>query len=213
MLNDTDMERYFRVVDTGDYSSLWEIEVNLLNGQKVTDETLKFRDHPIVDRLNGVVLDDPNTSNHHVLLRRSPIEGYVLYLAHDDDSRVVFSSLAEFLACADRAKRENVSLPELHPALSPLMPKQAELSCLIRSLIAEDQVDVALTLVPSMDLSDKDLLGELIAHDDFFLGEAVANAIRLRPAPELVAISKRCAEHRHSQVAKAGKRALAECGK
>ncbi len=159
------------------------------------------------------MLDDPNTSNHHILLRRPPVNGQILYLAHDDNSRIVFSSLAEFLACAERAKIENLSIPELHPPISPVAPDQAELSNAIRTLIAEDQVDVVLALVPSMDLSDNALLAELLGHDDFFLGEAVAEAIRTRPSVALAALARQCAEHPHPQVARAGQRALAACAK
>jgi hypothetical protein len=80
-------------------------------------------------------------------------------------------------------------------------------------LVAEDQVDVAITLVPSMDLSDKTLLAQLIMHDDFFLGEAVAGAIQVRPETSLTSLAKMCAEHQHPQVAEAGRKALADCAK
>lgn len=211
MPNQADEQRYFCAVEAGEIPTMRDIELNLLKRADVDELTGKFRGHPVVDELGGSVLDDPNTSNHHVLLRRPPLSGQVLYLSHDGDTRIVFASLSELLECAKRAGVEGTPLPELHPRLSPVPFDQSALSNLIRTLIAEGQVDVVLALVPSMDLSDHGLLDELIAHGDFFLGEAVADAIRSRPSPELLPYAARCAAHWHPQIVRAGKAAQEAC--
>lgn len=211
MLNELDVSQYFRAIEGGGFSESWECEVNLLGSAAARDLTRKFQGHPLIEKLDGLVLDDPNTSDHHVLLRSPCVAGQVLYLAHDGESRVVFSSLQELLANAERAQREDIPLPELHPAAAPLGLDQPELAAFIRRLVASELIDVALSLVPSLDLSDHDLLEDLVAHEDFFLGEAVAEAIRARPSRALLPMAMRCAGHAHQQVARAGRLASDAC--
>jgi hypothetical protein len=204
----SDLEGYFAHLASGAYSDIDELELNLLNRVEAELFTEDFEFHPIVMHLDALVLDDPGTSNHHVLLDRAPFEGQVLFLTHDGGTRVVFASITEFLAAADRAIAEKIVLPETHPAASPRVADQVCLSELIQTLLDEDETDVVLALIPSMDLSDLALLGKLATHEDYFLGELVALEIAKRPAAALENVAHQCAAQRPPQVAQAGHRAL-----
>ncbi len=202
---------YFDLIADGSYSGMEEIELNLLPIEDAIDLTWQFHDfHPIVQAFDGFVLDDPNTSNHHVYLASGPLKGAVLFLCHDGDTRVVFASLSEFVDAAAAAERDDYMLSEAHPTLSPLASDQAALSRLIREeLEADDGTTIITSVIPSMDLRDLALLRLLVEDDDFFLGEAVGIAISRRPAVELQEIVDLCLRHRHRQVVNAGRRAVA----
>lgn len=205
----SDLEGYFARVSQGAYSDVDELELNLLGRVEAELFTEDFEFHPVVMHLDGLVLDDPGTSNHHVLLGRAPLEGQVLFLTHDGGSRVVFASLAEFLAAADKVLADRTVFPETHPLLSPQAGDQACLSELIETLLEEDETDAVLALIPSMDLCDLKLLAKLVVHEDFLLGELVALEITKRPVAALEGVAIQCAAHRHPQVSRAGARALA----
>lgn len=206
----TSIDDYFEIVSRGGYTGLHEIEVHFLERTAAHSLIEVFSPHPLVRVLDGLVLDNPNTSNHHILLRRPPFEGYVLYLAHDDDSRIVFPSLAALLAAADAAKASGQFLNEVHPLVSPHDMDQKAVSLLVRHLIEEEGegIDVALALIPSMDLSDTHLLTELVQHGDFFIAEAVGEEIAKRPSSALKDVALLCARHPHFQAAQAGAKAL-----
>ncbi|ESK55708.1 MAG: hypothetical protein RR061_09790 [Muribaculaceae bacterium] len=205
---------YFDVISTGNYSNLHQIDLNLLELAASESLTEDFLFHPLIHTFDGLVLDDADTSNHHILLRRSPFEGYILYLSHDDRSKIVFSSLVELLHAADEAKITNKPLSELHPLVSPHEMEQKALSYLVRSLVKEtdDDIEIALALIPSMDLLDIELLTELAKHDDFFVAEIVGDEIAKRPFLALQQVALLCSQHPHSQAAKAGVRALQAIG-
>jgi hypothetical protein len=128
-----------------------------------------------------------DTSNHHLLLTRSPLAASVLFLSHDGDTRVVFDSASAFLEAVREARDSGVDVPKLRPACSPVAQDQAALSPFIRGLLdAADLGDAVVALVPSMDLQDADLLRRLAQDEDFHLGEAVGIEIGKRPSPALL---------------------------
>jgi len=208
------IDAYFEIVSKGEHSGLYQVELNLLGRAAAQSLTGTFSFHPLVRDLDGLVLDDPSTSNHHILLRRHPFEGHVLYLAHDGNSRIVFPCLTDFLCAADAAKASGQFLSELHPLVSPDGMDQKAVSMLVRSLVegADEGIGVALALIPSMDLSDTDLLVELVQHEDFFVGEAVGEAIAQRPSNVLREVALLCSKHPHPQAARAGAKALRAIG-
>src|SRR5438270_11098335 len=107
---------YFDIVNNGSLSGFIQNEVNLLRVHESVEQPNAFRDfHPIVQRLDGLVLDDPDTSNHHVYLSRPPFAGNILFLSHDDATRIVFPSLTDFLRTARTAKETQRWLGDLHP--------------------------------------------------------------------------------------------------
>jgi hypothetical protein len=102
-------------------------------------------------------------------------------------------------------------LEDLHPQCAPPAPDQDALGRFIHGLLdtgEDDDVQVVLTLIPSLDLSDGPLLRRLAAHDDFFVPEALADAIAARPASGLRHFPALCQAHPHSQVSRAGQGAL-----
>ncbi len=182
----------------------------LLAGADVVRWNEAMRSHPTLKLLGGVVLDDPGTSNHHVLLTAEPLAGAVLYLNHDGDTRVVFASVEAFLEATKQARSGECDVEDFHPRISPSAPDQKSLTALIRQLLASSEDDdIAVQLIPSLDLSDLDLLRELALHGNFFIAEAIAIEIAKRPAEQLGEIAALCAGHAHPQAANAGKRALA----
>jgi hypothetical protein len=201
-----DLTRYFDEIDD-DLFNLDDRKLNLLPPLVAAELTAKFHSfHPVVRELGGIIIDDPGAGDHHVFLSRQPLEGAVLFLAHDDDTRVVFSSLREFLSAATAAKQQHKFLTDFHPLLSPVIADQVGLGAFMRQALVNGSVnDVVVALIPCLDLHDLDLLEQLVGNKDFFLGEAVARQISKRPSAELAAIAGLCVRHSHPQVVNAGR--------
>jgi hypothetical protein len=87
---------------------------------------------------------------------------------------------------------------------------QRAVSGLVRRLVegSDEEIDLAVVFIPSMDLSDSDLLTTLATHDDFFISEAVGDEIAKRPSRALRSVAMLCSKHPHPQAAEAGARAL-----
>jgi hypothetical protein len=207
-----DLVAYFDQISDGTLTGRGKSEVNLLPLADAIRWTNDFRGfHPIVEVLGGVILDDPNTSNHHVYLSTEPCAGSVLYLCHDGDSYIMFATLASFVNAARLAIERGQYLSDLHPETGVLLADQAALSQLVAALhngeFNCDATMVILSLIPSMDLSDLSLLENLARDDDFYIAEAVADAIARRPRRELKRIAMICERHPHSQASRAGVRA------
>lgn len=205
-----ELDRHFSAIASSDFSELWDLEINLLDRAQSQKWTNSLAPHPIVYSFDGIVLDDPNTSNHHIYLNHPALKGCVFYLSHDGESRVVFSSLEEFMTVVEAAKRDRLSLPELHSS-SPIAADQTALSQLISGLLQDTCADnevAVLSIIPSMDLRDEILLRQLVADPNFFYGEAVAQEVEKRPDFQLLELAELCFQHPHSQVRKAGQRAL-----
>ncbi|NKI93932.1 hypothetical protein [Rhizobacter sp. SG703] len=201
-----ELDPWFARIAVGDHAGRLDVELNLLDRAQAAEWTSFLAVHPIVEALGGIVLDDPETSNHHLYASRSPLRGSVFYLAHDDDSRVVYASLDDFLAAADDAKRRQTWLSELHPACSPIAADQAGLSRWIGQLLGSPGGhEVVMALMPSLDLGDTALLRRLVTDPDFFLGEAVAVEIEKRPSRALGIVAELCMLHPHPQVVSAGR--------
>lgn len=180
----------------------------LFDAETVVKQSKLFAFHPVVQELRGYVLDDENTSNHHLLITVEPLAGSVFFLSHDDDSRVVFESTADFLDAVGKAEAEGLSVADLHPRLSPVAKDQIALAKFIHELLRRECNDLVVYLVPSLDLEDLSLLQLLANDDDFFLGEAVAIEIEKRPSKALLPVAAICADHGHPQVSSRGLRAV-----
>src|SRR5262249_31754478 len=112
-----DLATYLEQTASGALSGQEDLELNLLPIEEALRFTSEFRDfHPAVAALRGVILDDANTSNHHVYLCHPACAGCVLHLAHDDESQIVFASLDAFVTACHEAKQSGKSLTSLHPA-------------------------------------------------------------------------------------------------
>ncbi|SAI59797.1 Uncharacterised protein [Bordetella ansorpii] len=169
--------------------------------------------HPLVRILDGVALDDAQTSNHHLYVMAGPLHGSVFFLSHDDGSRVVYASLLDYLTQVQLARDAGSSLEARHPERAPIGQDPLALAAWIRSLAHDEEADAILpALIPSLDLADHGLLRELAAYEDFYVAEAVAREITARPDRSLQDIADLCAQHAHPQAAEAGRRALKRIG-
>lgn len=184
--------------------------IGLYNAKQALEETNIFRSfHPIVSAFDGVVLDDPNTSDHHIYLSKYPLTGMIMFLSHDGNTRIVFRSLRDFLASARLAVLQENYVDQFHPARSPLCDDQAALSGLISELIDDPDADTLIpALLPSLDLQRSQIAAALATHEDFFVSEALANAIASRPSRELKELAVLCLTHPHVQARVAANRAL-----
>ena len=137
----------------------------------------------------------------------------MLFLDHDGDSRIVFSTLESFLGAVRKAIGTSGRLRSLHPESGVLLADQPGLNSLVAGLYDGnydcDGPDVLLSLIPSLDLLDKELLQRLVVDRNFYLCEAVGNAIASRPRLDLKPIAAACQQHTHPQAAQAGARAMA----
>lgn len=209
----SDLVAYFDQIADGSLRKHDECEVSLLPLVDAVRWTNDFRDfHPLVQLLGGVILDDPNTSNHHVYLSAGSCKGAVLFLSHDGDSRIVFASLTAYLDAARRSISDSRDLSLFHPDGGVLIADQDGLYRLIADLYdgaGGDGADVIVALMPSWDLTDIALLQRMALDNDFYVAEAVGDAIARRPRPELESIALLCRNHSHPQASKAGERAMA----
>lgn len=206
-----ELRLFFELTADGRFAGDHRHELNLLSLSQAAETTSMLRCHPLLQAVGGIVLDDPDTSNHHVYCVDSPMRGAVLYLSHDGESRIVFSSIDEFLDAASRTRQHGGFLSDQHPVCSPMAPDQAALTKLLEHHIQSGQDDdmvVALSLVPSWDLLDRALLERLATHSDFLAAEALAMEIAKRPAAHLLSAAQLCRQHGHPQVAEAGAHAV-----
>lgn len=204
-----EQDGYFERIRSGQYSGRYRNEMNLLSRGEAQKATELFSGHQTIEALGGFVLDDSETSDHHVFAMKSPVAGQVLYLSHDGDTRIVFDSLSRFVDAVERALAQGCPLNSMHPSLSPLCQDQPKLVNFINTLRDDDEgEDVAVQLIPSLDLYDSELLERLAAEDNFFLAEAIAIEIGKRPRPDLLRIAELCSAHPHPQVANAGAAAV-----
>lgn len=209
-----DLSAYFTRIADGSFSDHDDVEVNLLPIAEAVKWTIDFLDfHPLVQTLGGVILDDPNTSNHHIYLSQPVFGRAVLFLNHDGDSRIVFRNLSEYLDAARHSIDNNVDLRTYHPKGGVLIDDQTGLNGLISELYDENKdgngTDVVLSLIPSSNLIGDGLFERMAKDDDFYLGEVIGDTISLRPRPTLKSLAMICRNHKHPQASRAGERALA----
>jgi hypothetical protein len=118
-----ELATYFDRIKNGRFAEHRVVELNLLPIHEAVGLTNQFREFPVIQALDGFVLDDAETSNYHVYLNHRSLKGTILYLDHDGDTRVVFASLDDFLAAADTAIESGPSLRGFHPIIFPRSPR------------------------------------------------------------------------------------------
>lgn len=192
----------------------YEVEVHPLTLDEALVVTKDFRCfHPVISALGGVILDDANTSNHHVYLSSKPCDGTVLYLDHDGVTRIVFPTLAAFVEASRNAIATGQPLTSEHSKTVVVIADQTSLSQFVDELFdgRNDGANhaVILALIPSLDLRDQSLFRRLTVDSDFYFAEAIGDTIAQRPHPSLIALAELCQQHPHSQASRAGVRALA----
>ncbi|NHZ34030.1 hypothetical protein [Massilia rubra] len=208
-----ELAAYFDRPLNPDYVGNFDIELNLLDRAQSEELTTILQDGSLVTIHGGVVLDDGNTSDHHLYLTRGPFAGGILFLPHDSDFwNVAFVSLDAFLDAVKRAWETNTWLSDNHPPTTPLHRDPAVLGKFIHDLLDRDEEReecVIQSAIYSLAPVDPDLLMRLAVHPNFLYAEAVAGQIAMYPALALRPLAQWCSEHKVGQVAGAGQRALA----
>lgn len=172
-------------------------------------QTEQFRSfHPLVQALQGIIVDDPGTSSHHFVIGCAALRGAVLYLTHDGDSRIVYADIDAFLAAARQACAAGDMLEDVAPGEAWQATDQAALQQFCQHFLAtQDAEDVLPALIPSMDLSDVPALALLVRDEDLYVPEAICRQIAARPARQLMPLVERCETHPHVMVQQAAARA------
>lgn len=204
----TDLTRYFEEVEHASLHLPQDHSQQLLTRAEARHLSQQMHFHPLMQQLGGLILDDVQTSNHHLYVSTGPLRGAVCWLSHDGASRIVYASLSDFLSAAIAARAEHQLLEDRHPELSPIAEDQHALGHWILTMLEEADADVRVpALIPSLDLTDFALLHQLASHEDFYIAEAIALEICRRPHKALAEVAQTCAQHPHPQAAKAGGRA------
>lgn len=205
-----DLEGHFERIGAMAMARRRDTLAGLLLLEESTDLTRTYHAYfPVLRELGGIVLDDDRSEGHHVYLTHPSLAGYVLYFAHDDNTRAVFASLAEYLMAIDAAAEQHRPMRDFHPVVSPLAVNQVALKALISSqLDGGSRSAIICAVLPSLDLRDQHLLRRLAQSSNFYLAEALAAEIRKRPRLALRDVAEFCAGHPFSSVATAGLLAL-----
>ncbi|PQO47839.1 hypothetical protein [Blastopirellula marina] len=206
-----DLQDYYLQVIRNDLVAKSASAVGLFDPQTCIDTTVNFRSfHPVVSELELLALDDANTSDTHFYSPGMPLPGSVFYLCHDGDSRFVFPNLASYLAAVEETIATGGFVTDHHPDARIYAPDQEQLTQAIRSQYNGESYDelVLVTLIKTSTLSDVDLFSEIATDVDFYLGEAIAEQILAQPSMNLLPVAEACAQHKHPQVSKPGKKAI-----
>jgi hypothetical protein len=197
---------------TGDHFPLDpELAINILRIRSAVEYTGGIHRFAILGpRLGLVALDDGNNSNPFCYITKGPVRGCVMQLRHDDDAVIAFSSLRGFMAVVDaaivnRVHIDDITFDEAHSGLD-----RAGVVDHLMGLGDDDEAVVEIcALMPLISTNELELIEKLSYHVDFFVREAIANAIIARPNPALSRVAERLASDPHPQVSRPGQLAMA----
>lgn len=189
-----------------------ELGINVLTLEDAIVYTRAIRDNSYLGSPMGLfALDDANDSNPFCYITSGPAKGCILHLSHDDDARIAYSSLEEFVAALKTAIAEETFVDDLpdknpRPALD-----QDQLCDRISELTTTDTDEATAELVfltSLLDVARTETVRTLSAHADFYVREAVATLISQYPNVKLLEVADALASDPHPQVARPGKAAL-----
>jgi hypothetical protein len=209
-----DLVDYFDHVMFGRYS---DSRIGLLLLDQAVEATRACQpQHPLMGALGVVILDDAGISNCHGYITRGPLAGYVLYIIHDDVSRIVFDGLEGYLDALELVLDGGRMLDLLHfgnenPFPPVIAHDQVSLTTAVKGLLehpTDEGIEELIVYLPTMELTDLNLLDKLARHPDMYVVESLGNEIARRPRPELKPVAAVVSKHQHFQAREAGKRAL-----
>ncbi|QDV88812.1 hypothetical protein [Planctomycetes bacterium TBK1r] len=206
------VRQYFELLQSDRLSGDRVTEVDLLDPVDSVDMTEEFDYHPLFEspeKLQLLVLDDANTSNHHCLAADLPYPGCVIYLPHDDSERIVFRNLIEFYKAAETAIATELPITDFHRTAAPSSPDQTRLRDAISAALHDGDGPALHLLLQAYDLHDDSLVSRMMDAEDFCLRETIAERIASHPRATLLHHAQRCADDPHPNVWRPGVKALA----
>ena len=188
-----------------------ELAINILRLDEALKYTEGIQEHAVLGRPFGLIaLDDANNSNPFCYITKGPTRGSILYLCHDGESRITFSSLRDFIAAIEVAIAERTWIEELRPdATLSALDSDAVAEYVARLLENGDHTEEICVLIPLLNTSKLKLMESLAKHHDFFIREGVAHQIAANPNVALLDFCNLLATDKHPQVARPGQQALA----
>ena len=188
-----------------------ELFINLLNLDDSLEYTSGIQGTCIGQPLGLIALDDANNSNPFCYVTRGPARGLILHLKHDDDPTFAFSSLTAFLTAIVAAIEERATIHDLVFDTGFPVVDQHELAAYLKSQSEHDgvaeEICVLITLLHELPTT---LADSLVAHEDFYVRESLANFIALKPCHKLLQVATILSGDQVTQVARLGQRALSE---
>jgi hypothetical protein len=187
-----------------------ELSINILSLPSAINYTAGIHRHAILGAPFGLIaLEDANNSNPYCYVTKGPTAGSVMYLCHDGDSRIAFSSLRGFMAAIDTAIANRTRIDDLprDPALAGL-DRSDIVAHVARLAEGNGAIEEICVLVPLLSTTEAGLVNVLSQHPDFFVREVVAHLLVAYPNIDLFVAAERLAADPHPQVARPGKRAL-----
>lgn len=186
-----------------------DLFINLLKLDDSLDYTAGIQDTFIGEPLGLVVLDDANNSNPFCYVTRGPARGLILHLKHDDASAFAFSSMSRFLHAIGNAIETRKTIDGLVFDTNFASVGQSELSAYLGNQCEHDGIaEVICVMITLLHEPPKALVDLLVAHDDFYVRESLAEFIALNPRETLLPTATMLAGDPHAQVARPGERAL-----
>jgi len=123
--------------------------VGLLDRKDSERTTAELSFHPAVSILDCVVLSDPGTSNHWMLVRHPVAAGMVALLSHDGDSRIGHPDLDSFMAFACETSERDGDIELDAPDVVLRVPDRLVMEELLASIAdADDRDQVEFVLHP-----------------------------------------------------------------
>jgi hypothetical protein len=157
-----------------------------------------------------IALEDANNSNPYCYVTKGPTRGCVMYLCHDGDSGIVFSSLDDFVTAIHNAIQTHTDIYDLPQDETLAALDRAAISEYVTTLVANDGLTEEIcVLIPLIPTANVGLIAALARHPDFYVREAIAEHIANSPNLKLLRIAKALSADQHAQVARPGQRALA----
>ena len=190
--------------------------INILSPSLCEEHTNKMLSIPVVRELGLIVLDDANDSNPYCFISSGVAAGMVVHFCHDPEPCIKYASLALFIEALNEVLSTGDDIDDMESLpIKPIKDQEQLRKALLESQYEDpnDRIFFISLYLPLLDTSNIGVLITLSNDDDFFVREAVSNAIEANPHPEHKEILMKLSKDRYPQVANPSKRALSALNK
>lgn len=179
-------------------------DVNFLQFEEAKAFSQQIQSYSLIGKLGLWALDDANDSNPFCYISGGPCAGAILHVFHDDKSVIAYSSMASYLKAMQEVGESDMFLYEVEPEPNLSFNCDSEIAdlCNEGSDDATFLISIYLPVCADLSLETKNIL---VAHDDFFVREEIAQYLCLHPQAADLQFAQRLAADRLSQVATHGK--------